>query len=768
MAALAPLLATLLLSWVTSAVIERSMMRSGLELEAATLSRLGADLAAAPLDFNDDRSLEDVVRTISETADFEFVLVTRADGTVAAYRGEERLRALRVAAHARGGSEPASELLSATSTAAIANKIVGTVTVGVHTRNGAAALSRRRWLTGIGSVLAALVAAVVVGFLVRIIREHDARIGDDQRMLRETGRLARVGGWEFELAHERLLLTDEARAVFGGASPPSLQELLGAQRGVLTRCVEDGTPFDVEVALPDGRWLRVQGQPGDGARAKRRVVGALQDVTEQHGAHEQALAASRAKSQFLANTSHEMRTPLNGILGMTELALGTQLTAEQRSYLEAVQFSGRTMLATVNDLLDLSSVEAGRLQLQRRPFDLEKVVVEATRSLAALAQSRGLELVVRCAPSMNVERLGDPSRLTQIVLNLVANAVKFTHQGEVECELEQTADGVELRVRDTGVGISPERQEAIFEAFVQADGSTSRRYGGTGLGLTITRQLTQLMGGTISVESESGAGSTFTVRVPLAPATPTFVPMVAGARQRALVVEPSRAASKALASVLERAGWEAVFATTVEAPFDGALIFADRNLLPPGWHDARTVVTVPFGLVSPFPALRSLAKPVWSRELQAILAPQPVAARSTLETRMPAPRPLEVLLAEDNAVNARVAQALVEKAGHHVTHVWNGAEALRALEHERFDLVLMDVQMPELDGLAATRAWRELETRRGFQPVPIVALTANAMVSDEGACLAAGMTEFLPKPLEFARLRSLLVSVSERGARRSA
>lgn len=775
--ALAPLLLTLLLYWVVSAVVERNMLRDSLQLEAQTLSRLGADLAAAPLEFEDQTSLDDMVRTVSATADFEYLLLVRADGSIAAYSGDPAMRDARVNI-VRSGGTPAllPEVLSARSDSVVAGKKVGSIAVGLHMRNGQTALNRRRWFAGLGSLVAALVAAAVVLALVHIIRGNTRRIEEDRRVLRETGQLARVGGWALRMPYGEWLLTDEARSVLGvtGGAPPFLA-MLGTQSRALVNCIDRGEPFDIETELADGRWMRVQGQADRDARGKTlRVFGALQDVTEHHRAREQTLAASRAKSQFLANTSHEMRTPLNGILGMTTLALETQLTAEQRSYLEAVLLSGKTMLSTVNDLLDLSRIESGKLSLDAHPLDVARVVLEAARTLSTLAQARDVQLIVSVPPDFETRRIGDAARLTQVVLNLVGNAVKFTPRGEVECTLSDgEGDEVLLAVRDTGIGIPLDRQEAVFEAFTQSDGSTSRRYGGTGLGLTITRELVQLMGGAVSVESNVGQGSTFTVRVKLPPEKAPDAARkltLAVPRKRALVIESSAAAARSLRWVLERQGWSAELTESADSPvaraFEGEVVFVDVNsvkddALVLGARRWDPVVTVPFGYAGTVPpSLRTVSKPVSASEVASVLeqAVMPRVGPSSRHT--PVPRVIDVLLAEDNAVNAKVARTLIEKAGHRVHHVWNGADALHALEAKRFDLVLMDLQMPEVDGLEATRRWRTRERERGDTPLRIVAMTANAMASDAAACREAGMTDFLSKPVDVARLRGLLASIA--------
>ncbi len=775
--ALGPLLLGLVGQSVWVAWTERQLVESALEAQARTLSQLTASLVTAPLEFDDEASINDVLRTVSHANDFEYALVLHDDGRLASYFGDGALREQRAARH-RGGSvaEGEASLKEVSSPVVSGSRRVGKLVIALNTAEADAVVRRHLIKSTLLSVGSTLIAVAVVLWLVRAIRERTERIERDGALLRQTGALARVGGWELRLPKGEFRLSDEATTMLGAESRPSdVMQLIALERRALVDCVDRGEPFDIEVQLNTGgrqRWLRVQGQAERTDGATTRVFGALQDVTEQRNAREAALAASEAKSQFLANTSHEMRTPLNGILGMTGLALETQLTEEQRGYLEAVQLSGRNMLGTVNDLLDLSRIESGKVTLEAVPFSLDELLVDAVRTLAAQAQANDVQLIVTVPTGLELRRIGDPLRISQIVNNLVSNAVKFTPQGEIEVCIEPGGGLHELtlKVRDTGIGVPLDRQDAIFEAFTQADGSTSRRYGGTGLGLTITRELARLMGGDISVTSTPGVGSTFAVRLTL-PAANQLRVVTAPPVAKVLVLDPGVAAARAARLLLERLGVQVFVASTPEAAqaldeeVDAVLL--DVSLV----HEAArftgrgaVLVLVPFGYAGVVRVgLPTLSKPLSLKELDAALRPrapqEQVVARPAASSAV-----LEVLLAEDNAINAAVARRLIEKAGHRVTHVWNGAAALEALDAHTFDLVLMDVQMPELDGLEATRRHRAREGQRGGH-VPIVAMTANAMRSDEEACRAAGMDGFLTKPVDARKLRATLEGLvrGERG-----
>lgn len=586
---------------------------------------------------------------------------------------------------------------------------------------------------------------------------------------------------------------------------------------LLNRLLKRATGRRIEVRLkrPDDSWfdaeisahpLVVENSSG-WAIFIRDITRRKKSVAELQSAKEAAERANMAKSEFVANVSHELRTPLTGIVGLHELLERSSLDDQQREYLTLARTSSDNLLALIDALLDFSKIEAHRLQLEHEPFNLVECVESSAISLAARAQLRGLELVINCEPNLPYEVVGDGGRVRQILLNLIGNAIKFTERGDIQVRVsidghsDKSSDSVDLHwvrfeVIDAGIGIATETQALIFEAFRQADSSTTRRYGGTGLGLAICKELVHLMGGTISVASAPHKGSTFSFRLPLkvsqhhrASRPSTSLPLTSDGAPNATRHQIALVAANSLWRNVARRDLEALGHDVTCLDVNQLLTREPKRLFAAGnttqviadyreliSHQptslpvvARVILTVPMAFARPsqppswlrHAEIRWLPRPITGLELQhALGGEEPIDAGSASDETGNglSSRSGDILLVEDSLINQTVLKGILVQLGHTVTLARNGAEAVQRCAERQFDVVLMDIQMPEVDGLEATRRIRRHEAELNREPSYIIALTAHAMPSDREQSRAAGMNGFLVKPIPMETLRRALIT----------
>ncbi|MEP6573603.1 MAG: response regulator [Gemmatimonadota bacterium] len=756
--------------------------------KARAIGGMAAFSASPGLFFGDTIAIAEALEVIRQNPDLAFLAVEDTTGRVL-YVTDRAVFARMVVAHGVGaeGMQPDGESYVSSLPVNYRGQRIGELHLGFSLRTLRHELRQTRQITAFVSLLVFFAGTVVVVAVSTVVTRPLSRLAGTAERIAAGDLSERATISRQVISGEAAEARDEVAQLFR-AFNSMVDSLQGAQ-GDLAEANRD---------LED--------------RVLRRTAELTAATDALRLAKDQAEEGSRAKSEFLANMSHEIRTPMNGVLGMVNLALDTELTEEQRRFLKLAHFSADSLLAIINDILDFSKIEAGMLRLDPVEFALGETLDSTLSSLAARAHGKGLELLCRVAPEIPEVVVGDALRLRQVIVNLLGNAIKFTDLGEVALHVELSpsrGDDVELHfsVRDTGIGIAADKLQSIFAAFSQADGSTTRQFGGTGLGLSISTRLVELMGGRIWVESEPGQGSTFHFTASFGAYHPAHRSGATASRpstgplegHRVLVVDDNAASRQILGEIfrdwrmsveLAGNGEQAARILETEArsgrPFEFVLVdskmpgidgFAlhDRIRSEPGLAGGVVLMLSPSTESDEIARCREqgiasyLLKPVAWIDLRATLlarfteiAPtgERTAAFESDRVHRSSPRPVErsaggrslrILVAEDNPVNQLLAISLLERRGCHVVIAGNGREAVEVSAREPFDLILMDVQMPEMGGLDATGHIRARESAEGGR-VPIIALTARAMKGDRERCLEAGMDDYSTKPIQVQEL----------------